>query len=236
MRDLHHIKRAFFLCVLLVLTMPQSLKAVETSIYFDGLNVNLPVESFKERQFRGVIRQKYDYSCGSASLATLLYYHYDLDVGEQEVLESMYAIGDKKKIVREGFSLLDMKQYLASIGMKANGFKAPLEKLKNVGVPAIALINNNGFLHFIVVKGVSDDLVLVGDPALGKRVIDRKEFERMWNGILFVITSNKQVARSSFNRKSDWHVRETAAFDSALSNAALSSFTVHTSPTPNYFF
>ena len=153
--------------------------AAKIPIYSSGINFSLPVESYKERQFRSVVRQNYDFSCGSAALATMLRFHYELDVGEKEILEAMYSIGNQKKILKEGFSLLDMKQYLVSIGMKANGFKAPLDKLQTVGVPAIALINNNGYLHFVVVKGVSEKTVLIGDPAVGMRVIERKAFEKM---------------------------------------------------------
>jgi predicted double-glycine peptidase len=216
--------------------MVQAAVAAMLPLRISGLHVTVPVESYKERQFRGVIRQGYDYSCGSASLATLLRHHYSYDVGEKDVLEAMYAIGDKEKILKEGFSLLDMKQYLKSIGLKADGFKAPLSKLQQVGVPAIALINNNGFLHFVVVKGVTDDLVLVGDPALGKRVIERKEFEAMWNNILFVMLDDMKTGKENFNQLVEWHVKETPIFSAALSDASLGSFTLQTIPSPNYFF
>ncbi len=43
----------------------------------------------------------------------------------------------------------------------------PLEKLDNEGVPAIVLINERGYHHFVVVKGYKNGRVLVGDPARG---------------------------------------------------------------------
>jgi uncharacterized protein len=215
---------------------PSFLFAAEMSLSLRTGHYNLPIESYKERQFRAVIRQQYDYSCGSAALATLLKYHYGFDLSEHDVLTAMYSIGDKPKILKEGFSLLDMKQYLASIGLRANGFRAPLSILEKAGIPAIVLINNNGYLHFVVIKGISKDMVLLGDPALGARVMERSKFEKMWNQILFVVLDDASYAKRYFNVKDDWHVRESPVFSAALSDAALSSFTVQISPTPNYFF
>ena len=212
--------------------------SAELAFYADGAYIRYPVESYKERQFRSVIKQEYDFSCGSAALATLLNYHYDRPVAEHEIVNAMYVVGDQEKILREGFSLLDMKRYLESIGYRANGYRASLNKLKSVGVPAIVLINQDGYMHFVVVKGVTRRLVLVGDPSLGMRVVDRRAFERMWNGIIFVILNDREISSATFNRKKDWHLRESAgfSFDAALNDQALANFTIYTTPTPNYYF
>lgn len=210
--------------------------AADIPLNIMGGGISVPVESYRDRQFRGVVHQKYDFSCGSAALATLLEYHYNLPHEEAEILKAMYKIGDQEKILKQGFSLLDMKRYLESIGMKANGFRAPLDKLRQVGIPAIALINNKGYLHFVVVKGVTDKNVLVGDPAVGVRVIDRKAFEEMWNNILFVVQSNRPQGQETFNRDEEWNIRQVSDFNAALSDRALATFTVNIAPTPNYFF
>ena len=52
---------------------------------------SLRVTSLKEARFKTTIPQQYDFSCGSAALATLLTHHYARPVGEQEVLREMYA-------------------------------------------------------------------------------------------------------------------------------------------------
>ena len=90
----------------------------------------------------------------------LLTHHYGQRVSEQEVFVAMFRRGDQAKIRAEGFSLLDMKQYLADQGYQADGFEAPLEALASVGVPAITLVNENGYNHFVVVKGLRDGRVL----------------------------------------------------------------------------
>ena len=60
-------------------------------------------------------------SCGSASVATLLTYHYDHPIDEQTVFTGMWQAGDQERIQTDGFSMLDMKQYLAGLGYQAEG-------------------------------------------------------------------------------------------------------------------
>lgn len=191
-----------------------------------GGSYQMDVTSIKEARFRKVIKQQYDFSCGSAALATLLSYHYDTPVGEQEVFVSMYEAGDEEKIRTEGFSLLDMKTYLERQDFQANGYRVSLDKLMEIGVPGVVLINTQGYYHFVVVKGLRNNEILVGDPALGAKIYNRAEFEKMWNGIVFVITDRLDVAKRTFNDKREWLVRHKAPFGSALNRHGLASFTM----------
>ncbi|MBT0963487.1 C39 family peptidase [Denitromonas sp. IR12] len=175
----------------------------------------LQVTSLKEARHLSTLRQQYDFSCGSAALATLLTHHYGTRVSEQDVFVAMFRNGDQAKIRAEGFSLLDMKRYLASRGYQADGFEAPLEALSAVGIPAITLVNENGYNHFVVVKGVRDGRVLLGDPAFGTRAMPREQFERIaQEKILFVIRSHQDIAR--FNRAEDWRVAPRAPIEMGL--------------------
>src|SRR4051794_6409634 len=81
-----------------------------------GVDVRMPVNSLKQARTARTQIQKYDFSCGSAALATLLTHHYDYPVTEEVVFKSMYENGDQAKIHKEGFSLLDMKRFLESQG------------------------------------------------------------------------------------------------------------------------
>lgn len=184
-----------------------------------GGTLSVPTVSMKERRFVSTLRQQYDFSCGSAAVATLLTHHYGWKVAESAVFQSMFEHGNQDKIRREGFSMLDMKRYLDSRGFDTSGVEATLEQLAKVRIPAIALINENGYAHFVVIKGVRDSDVLVGDPAMGTRVIARADFERYWiNNILLVVGNRKEVAR--FNRDEDWRVRPRAPLRAGQDNAA----------------
>ena len=172
--------------------------------YFD-----VKTMSMKERQFRYTVHQKYDFSCGSAALSTLLTYQYGYPVKEETVYNAMWEKGDQAKIRKEGFSMLDMKHFLESHGYAADGYKTSLDKLAKVGIPAIVLIRDGGYNHFVVIKGVRDGKIAYGDPAQGSRVMDQAQFEHMMiNKIVFVINGrNDQVV---FNSPRDWKVREKA--------------------------
>jgi len=163
------------------------------------------VVSVKEARFTTTQRQKYDFSCGSAALATLLTHHYGEPVDERAVFTQMYQRGDQARIRKEGFSMLDMKRYLESRGYKADGFQLPIEKLSSESVPAIVLLSERGYRHFVVVKGVERGRVLVGDPAMGTRALSLERFQHLWvNQILFVVYNKRETAK--FNQADDWRV------------------------------
>ncbi|CAN5196017.1 hypothetical protein BH10PSE13_BH10PSE13_04340 [soil metagenome] len=167
-------------------------------------DVAVPVRSMAALRFHSVIRQQRDFSCGAAALATLLRYHYAQPVSEADVFAGMWATGDHDRIRQVGFSLLEMKRYLAARGLTANGYAVDLDKIAKAGVPGIALLTISGYKHFVVVKGVSADRVLVGDPALGLRAVSRDRFLHEWNGVYFVIARADDVHRPLFNAASQW--------------------------------
>lgn len=187
---------------------------------------SVKVTSLKERRFRSTIKQQFDFSCGSAALATLLSYHYDDPVTEQEVFDAMYEVGNKEKIRLQGFSLLDMKKYLEARGYRAGGYEGTIDTLAKVRVPAIVLLSLHGYKHFVVVKGVSEKAVVVGDPALGTRTIPRDEFSDSWNGLLFLIQDRADVAKTHFNSDGDWKVRPEAPMESSLLNSHVNDMTL----------
>jgi uncharacterized protein len=176
--------------------------------------------SVREARFTRTLRQQFDFSCGSAAVATLLKYHYGVPVGERDVFTSMYQRGDQKKIRKQGFSMLDMKQYLGRLGFTADGFELPIERLATEKVPAIVLLSDRGYKHFVVVKGVIRGRVLVGDPAMGTRAIPLQRFRRLWvNQILFVIYNKREDAY--FNHADDWRVAPGAPVHLAVDRERL---------------
>lgn len=170
-----------------------------------GGHFNVAVMSWRDIPFRTVVRQQYDYSCGSAALATLLRYHYGLNVGEAEVFQAMFDHGDQARIRQVGFSMLDMRSYLETRGYGADGLRLSLDRLAELDIPVIALITHDSYRHFVVVKGVSGDRVLVGDPTFGLQTYTRAEFEAVWNGVVLAIRRPPQGAEApAYNRAEEW--------------------------------
>jgi len=183
-----------------------------------GMRVGMPVKSMKDLRFQATLRQQYDFSCGSAALATLLTHHYGVPTSEQDAFQYMFMSGDQQKIRREGFSLLDMQRFLKSRGYTADGFQLPLDKLIEAKLPAIVLISDKGYHHFVVVKGAEDGRILLGDPSRGTRTIPRERFEEMWsNRILFVIHQGPN--KPLFNQTADWRVAPRAPLNNGLGPA-----------------
>jgi predicted double-glycine peptidase len=181
---------------------------------------DVPVHSMKELRYRSTTRQQYDFSCGSAALATLLTYHYGYPISETTAFKAMWDRGDQAKIRREGFSLLDMQRYLADIGFKADGFTVPLQKLVDNGLPAIVLISERGYNHFVVIKGAEDGRILLGDPSNGTRAVTREHFEAIWpTRLLFVI--HDAPNKPSFNTTLDWRAAPHAPLAEGLAQSTL---------------
>jgi uncharacterized protein len=199
---------------LLWLALPAQAGTLDVRVPQDG-GFAPRVTSLKEARFARTIRQQYDYSCGSAALATLLTYHYGQPVREREVFAHMYERGDRARIQKEGFSLLDMKRYLDTHGYAADGFQQPVERLAQQSVPAIVLLSERGYRHFVVVKGIDRGRVLLGDPATGTRAVSLERFRALWtNGVLFVVHNRRERAR--FNAAADWFVAPAARLDLAV--------------------
>lgn len=195
--------------------------AAQVAFSQGGGNYSVQVISYRDIPFRTVVRQEYDYSCGSAALATLLRYHYGRDVAEREVFVYMYENGNREAIERVGFSLLDMKRYLQTHGFESDGFRMSLDALEEAGAPAIVVINQQGYRHFVVLKGMANGRVLVGDPALGLKTYSREEFTSMWNGIAFLIRGSAD----HYNLADDWRPFAKAPMDRALPTDSLAELT-----------
>jgi len=164
----------------------------------------VPIASMLARKFNTVVRQQYDFSCGSAALATLLRYHYDRPATEDQVFTGMWREGDQARIRQVGFSLLDMKRYLSENRLPADGYRVSLDAIAKRGLPGIALVSIRGYRHFVVVKGVTPGDVLVGDPSLGLRRMPRTEFQAAWNGVYFVLNAENDRGARNFNGVRQW--------------------------------
>lgn len=218
-------RRALLLLAALAAWLTPAVPAQSEDLAANGAQFRVPVASMRELRFQKTLRQQYDFSCGSAALATLLTHHYGKPADEVVVFERMFQAGDQPRIKREGFSLLDMQRLLASVGMRADGFALPLQKLAEAKVPAIVLVSTNGYNHFVVIKGLDESRVLVGDPASGTRAIARGEFERMWaSKLLFVIHDWSGPVR--FNEPADWNAAPAAPLAEGIARQGLDWLTL----------
>lgn len=222
---------ARLVAVAMASAMPAAAQAI---LVQGGADYSLPVTSLRDLPFRTVVRQQYDYSCGSAALATLLSQHYALPVSEAEAFQAMYAAGDQAKIRRLGFSLLDIKRYVNARGLQADGYRLTLDQLLAIGRPGIAVITVGPYRHFVVVKGakgggVRDGRLLIGDPASGLTVYTAADFARVWNGVFFAVRAPSGT-RAVFNRVDEWQAKAQAPFGQPLGADSPSDLTRNLPP------
>ena len=115
----------------------------------------------------------------AAALATLLRHAYHLDTDEATVIEGMMGCPTRAG-GRARFSLLDIKRYVESLGMRGRGYRIDEARLRTLRVPGLVLMDVRGFRHFVVLKQVRDGVVEVADPILGNRSLALPEFLAAW--------------------------------------------------------
>jgi predicted double-glycine peptidase len=150
-----------------------------------------PVRSLQEIRQAGVVTQKWDTSCGAAALATVLTYSLQSPVSERDVASGMLRMTEPIKVKhRGGFSLLDMKHFVETRGLKGSGYRGMnFEQLLALHSPIVPVLQY-GNPHFIVVRGLdSAGRVDIADPGFGNRTMTIANFKSIWQGgIGFVVT------------------------------------------------
>jgi uncharacterized protein len=150
-----------------------------------------PVRSLLEIRQEGVIVQKWETSCAAAALATVLTFTHNDPVSEKLVAQRMLRSTDPIKVkVRGGFSLLDMKRFVETRGLKGTGFKGlSFDELLTLQSPIVP-IETNGNPHFVVVRGLtSNGQAHLADPAFGNHTVSVAEFVGVWKeGVAFAVS------------------------------------------------
>ncbi len=173
----------------------------ETALSSRSMPYSVQIKPLSEKAFQGIVKQQYDYSCGSAALTTLLNGLQGTKLTEKEVLDGMVKFGETDKIIaRRSFSLLDMKRYVNALGFDSGGFKASIDDIIQVGHAVIVPIDYAGSKHFVVVKAIVDGRVFVADPSAGNISFTVDRFKAVWdNNTLFKVTPSMTTGGSGTN-------------------------------------
>lgn len=143
------------------------------------------VVSLLEQRETLVVMQGWDYSCGAASLATLLNFQHGDPVTEREIAMGLMARPEYVENpfivnLRQGFSLADLKLYVDARGYRGRGLgRISLDGLVE-RAPAMVPIMVNGSSHFVVFRGRRAHRVLLADPLFGSRTMTIEQFLSAW--------------------------------------------------------
>lgn len=158
-----------------------------------GTLVRGPTGTWEGRNFRGVVQQQFDYSCGAASLMTLMRHSFDINPLPEErdlverMVDRLYAGGEERP-ENAGFSLLDLKTVASWYGLQAVGVRLPLETMLDLRAPAIVHLQLWGELeHFAIWQGAANGRVKLADPSRGYLDIPLWQFALEWSGHVLLV-------------------------------------------------
>lgn len=181
--------------LLYLLASPYGVAQTERAPTRDGnRSFSRQVVTWSELKYQNVVMQKRDYSCGAASLATILRYYWGKDIQEIDILEALerslkpQALKDR---VENGLTMADLKVVSDRMGFDAAvGKLSGVEKLAESKIPVIVTIQVEPDLsHFVVYRGSANGFVYLADPVLGNVRMSECEFARVWIGkAVFVVT------------------------------------------------
>lgn len=144
-----------------------------------------PVLSVMEMRRQNVVLQQWELSCAAAALATVLRYQHGIPVSERSVALGLinrkeYLVNPDLVRLRQGFSLLDMKRFVDTLGFEGIGLGQLAFADLLVRAPMIVPVNVQGYPHFVVFRGATAKKVLLADPAFGNVTMSIAKFSDAW--------------------------------------------------------
>jgi uncharacterized protein len=160
------------------------------------------VWSWRELKDKNVVKQNRDYSCGAASLCTLLKYYWGDNVTEQKILDTvdkMLTPDERKERIQNGLSLTDLRKVSVKLGYVASIGTISFDQLSQSKIPVLVGMKIGKFYHFAVFRGTDGYWVYLADPARGNFRGPVKEFVDIWqkNAILVVAKKDQDIKEDS---------------------------------------
>ncbi|MGP8154818.1 MAG: C39 family peptidase [Smithella sp.] len=150
-----------------------------------------------------LVKQAFDYSCGSAALAIILNFYLGENLTEKQVIQGLIHYGDSERIAKsKAFSLLDMKKFVNVLGYQGEGFKGDMDDLKSLTTPCIVPIKIFNYRHFVVFRGIYHGHIFFSDPWRGDISFTLDEFYDKWyEKIFFVVSTGNRPVLSNLKLK-----------------------------------
>jgi len=136
------------------------------------------------------INQMSAVECGLACLAMVLSYH-----GRQTSIAELRA---QSGVGRDGLSALSIVKIARNYDMRVRALSLQHSDFRNVSLPAIVYWEFN---HFLVVERWSSKGVNVVDPAQGRRLLTREEFDQGFTGVAITMEPGVHFDRSVASSK-----------------------------------
>jgi uncharacterized protein len=141
------------------------------------------VMPLEEMRFESVFEQRYDYSCGIASVSSLVSLYWGYAATEDELLSKLASADDRATY--EDITMHDMQIILEQLGFAAGGFMLTYEELLQAAAVYGPLIVHmaEGEGHFALFLGETGGFAVIADPSLGCHASTIDEFVRSWSNM-----------------------------------------------------
>lgn len=160
---------------------------------FASITKDRQITSWSEMRDKNLTKQEYDYSCGAASLSSILEHYYELEnASEKEILDTVLLkkgidINQKEEIQfddemkqKAHLSFYDMVGYAEDRGFRAFGLAVDLPALYELKAPVIIYVKVRNIEHFSVLKGIDSKFVYLADPSFGNIKVSVAKFVEMF--------------------------------------------------------
>lgn len=139
--------------------------------------------------FRQIVRQRFETTCGAASLATLMTYYFRQPTSEDDILQLIVPDG---KAPDRGLSVDDLKRAATLRGYRVASHQIELSLLRGLPEPAVVVLCPSaqcppGKFHFSVFQGTTGDAIQLADPSRGRVVMGQAAFARIWPGLILIL-------------------------------------------------
>ncbi|WP_254512669.1 C39 family peptidase [Anatilimnocola floriformis] len=159
-------------------------------------NFNATLQPWTATKSRNVMLQEREYTCGAASLGTLLRYYFEDPVSEERILDAAMAGLNEEQIKdreKNGLSMEDLARGAGKLQYAAAVLKLEYAKLATLPAPVVIRLIKDDFKHFVVFRGEREGMVYVADPIRGNVKIPLHLFKQEWDGnVLAVIRRGMQ--------------------------------------------
>jgi len=128
-----------------------------------------------------IIKQVKSYDCGPTCIMMICQYY--------KIPVNTNCIQELTKTDRRGTSIWNMCRTMKMLGLICVPINVTYDQfLTAFTLPCIAQTHiQNGKLHYVVIY-CKDDIILVGDPAYGLIEFSHKQFAKIFNGNLILIS------------------------------------------------
>ncbi len=199
------------------------LMSLLTLMSFNGNaeNINIPNEDITETQ-------SHSFSCGAMALSQLINSASDRHVSEADIMREIRTLTGNEE---DDYSIQELEGAANKLGFRSQAKKVPPDILPNLKQPVVLLIglNTENLHHFVVLKGIVDEVAYLYDPArkhirlpykdLIKQSINKK-FQQFY--ILAIKSSSEKIRNSPLYLSSIKMERDQVHYTEEQANALTS--------------